>query len=144
MIPKQTGLLRELERYLRHSNEDRAHTSRWTCCRTPETVIGKAKPSSYLKAGCVAKRWGHETRAATTRPTATWTVNCVSIEGPHTTPKLGTDENLSGSAGIAKVIASSIRERCTMLFPGPNLSGDCRFLTLHFRHGEGVARTEAS
>lgn len=43
LIPKQTGLMRELERYLRYYNEDRAHTGRWTRGRTPETVIGKAK-----------------------------------------------------------------------------------------------------
>ncbi len=43
LIPKQTGLKRELERYLRYYNEDRAHTGRWTRGRTPEIVIGKAK-----------------------------------------------------------------------------------------------------
>ena len=30
LIPKQTGLRRNLERYLRYSNSDRAHTGRWT------------------------------------------------------------------------------------------------------------------
>ena len=42
LVPKQTGLRRELERYLRYYNHDRAHTGRWTRGRTPETVIGKA------------------------------------------------------------------------------------------------------
>ena len=43
LIPKQTGLRRDLERYLRYYNTDRAHTGRWTRSRTPESVIGKAK-----------------------------------------------------------------------------------------------------
>ncbi len=43
LIPKQTGLRRDLERYLRYYNSDRAHTGRWTRGRTPERVIGKAK-----------------------------------------------------------------------------------------------------
>ena len=43
LIPKQTGLRRDLERYLRYYNSDRAHTGRWTRGRTPESVIGKAK-----------------------------------------------------------------------------------------------------
>ena len=43
LIPKQTGLRRDLERYLRYYNSDRAHTGRWTRRRTPESVIGKAK-----------------------------------------------------------------------------------------------------
>ena len=43
LVPKQTGLRRELQRYLRYYNEDRAHTGRWTRGRTPESVIGKAK-----------------------------------------------------------------------------------------------------
>ena len=43
LIHKQTGLRRELERYLRYHNEDRAHTGQWTRGRTPETVIGKSK-----------------------------------------------------------------------------------------------------
>jgi len=43
LIPKQTGLKRELDRYLRYYNEDRAHTGRWTRGRTPDSVIGKAK-----------------------------------------------------------------------------------------------------
>ena len=43
LIPKQTGLRRDLERYLRYYNTDRAHTGRWTRGRTPERVIGKAK-----------------------------------------------------------------------------------------------------
>jgi transposase InsO family protein len=43
LIPKYTGLRRDLERYLRYYNEDRAHTGRWTRGRTPAKVIGKAK-----------------------------------------------------------------------------------------------------
>ena len=43
LIPKQTGLRRDLERYLRYYNSDRAHTGRRTRSRTPESVIGKAK-----------------------------------------------------------------------------------------------------
>jgi len=43
LIPKQTGLKLELERYLRYYNTDRAHTGRWTKGRTPEEVLGKAK-----------------------------------------------------------------------------------------------------
>ena len=43
LIPKQTGLRRDLEHYLRYYNSDRAHTGRWTRGRTPESVIGKAK-----------------------------------------------------------------------------------------------------
>ena len=42
LIPKQTGLRLDLERYLRHYTE-RAHTGRWTHGRTPEAVLGKAK-----------------------------------------------------------------------------------------------------
>jgi transposase InsO family protein len=43
LIPKQTGLKLDLERYLRHYNTQRAHTGRWTRGRTPEQVLGKAK-----------------------------------------------------------------------------------------------------
>ena len=43
LIPKQTGLRRDLVRYLDYYNTDRAHTGRWTRGRTPESVIGKAK-----------------------------------------------------------------------------------------------------
>ena len=43
LIPKQTGLRRDLARYLDYYNTDRAHTGRWTRGRTPESVIGKAK-----------------------------------------------------------------------------------------------------
>ena len=43
LIPKQTGLRLDLERYLRYYNEDRAHNGRWTKGRTPEEVIGKEK-----------------------------------------------------------------------------------------------------
>jgi transposase InsO family protein len=43
LIPKQTGLRLDLERYVRYYNSDRAHTGRWTRGRTPEEVIGKVK-----------------------------------------------------------------------------------------------------
>jgi transposase InsO family protein len=43
LIPKQTGLRRDLVRYLRYYNTDRAHTGRWTRGRTPDAVLGKAK-----------------------------------------------------------------------------------------------------
>jgi hypothetical protein len=43
LIPKQTGLKRELETYLWHYNTDRAHTGRHNNGRTPEEVIGKTK-----------------------------------------------------------------------------------------------------
>ena len=43
LIPRQTGLRRDLKRYLRYYNPDRAHTGRRTRCRTPESVIGPAK-----------------------------------------------------------------------------------------------------
>ena len=43
LIPKYTGLRRELETYLDYYNTDRAHTGRWNHGRTPEDVIGKAK-----------------------------------------------------------------------------------------------------
>jgi transposase InsO family protein len=43
LIPKQTGLRLDLERYLRYYNTERAHTGRWTKGRTPEQVLGKAK-----------------------------------------------------------------------------------------------------
>jgi transposase InsO family protein len=43
LIPKQTGLRLDLERYLRDYNTEPAHTSRWTRGRTPEAVLGKAK-----------------------------------------------------------------------------------------------------
>jgi transposase len=41
LIPKQTGLRLDLERYLRYYNTERAHTGRWTKGRTPEAVLGK-------------------------------------------------------------------------------------------------------
>jgi len=43
LIPKQTGLRLDLERYLRSYNTERAHTGRWTRGRTPDAVLGKAK-----------------------------------------------------------------------------------------------------
>jgi transposase InsO family protein len=43
LIPKQTGLRRELEEYLRYYNTDRAHTGRHNKGRTPDAVIGKNK-----------------------------------------------------------------------------------------------------
>ena len=41
LIPKYTGLRRDLDQYLRYYNEDRAHTGRWTRGRTPDHVLGK-------------------------------------------------------------------------------------------------------
>jgi hypothetical protein len=43
LIPKQTGLRLDLERYLRYYNTERAHTRSWTKGRTPDEVLGKAK-----------------------------------------------------------------------------------------------------
>ena len=43
LIPKQTGLKLDLERYLHYYNTERAHTGRWTHGRTPDEVLGKAK-----------------------------------------------------------------------------------------------------
>jgi hypothetical protein len=43
LIPKQTGLRLDLERYLRYYNTERAYTGRWTRGRTPDEVLGKAK-----------------------------------------------------------------------------------------------------
>lgn len=43
LIPKTTGLARDLAQYLRYYNTDRAHTGRWTRGRTPDAVLGKAK-----------------------------------------------------------------------------------------------------
>lgn len=43
LIPKYTGLRRDLEQYLRYYNQERAHTGRWTNGRTPDEVLGKAK-----------------------------------------------------------------------------------------------------
>jgi transposase InsO family protein len=43
LVPKSTGLARDLEQYLRYYNTDRAHHGRWTRGRTPEEVIGKPK-----------------------------------------------------------------------------------------------------
>lgn len=43
LVPKVTGLARDLKEYLRYYNFDRAHTGRKTCGRTPAQVIGKAK-----------------------------------------------------------------------------------------------------
>ena len=43
LIPKQTGLRRDLVCYLEYYNTDRAHTGRWTRRRTPESVLGKTK-----------------------------------------------------------------------------------------------------
>ena len=43
LIPKQTGLARELERFLVDYNTDRAHNGRYTKGRVPDAVLGKAK-----------------------------------------------------------------------------------------------------
>jgi transposase InsO family protein len=42
LIPKLTGLRRELDRFIWTYNRDRAHTGRITNGRTPEEVLGKA------------------------------------------------------------------------------------------------------
>jgi hypothetical protein len=41
LIPKQTGLRLDLERYLRYYNTERAHTGRWTHGRTPTRSLGR-------------------------------------------------------------------------------------------------------
>jgi hypothetical protein len=43
LIPKQTRLRLNLERYVRYYNTERAHTGRWTKGRTPGEVLGKAR-----------------------------------------------------------------------------------------------------
>jgi transposase InsO family protein len=43
LIPKLTGLRRELDRFLVDYNSDRAHNGRITKGRTPEQVLGKAR-----------------------------------------------------------------------------------------------------
>lgn len=43
LIPKVTGLRKDLVEYLRYYNTDRSHTGRWNKGRTPEQVIGKNK-----------------------------------------------------------------------------------------------------
>ena len=43
LVPRQTGLRRELNRYLCHCSRDRAHTGRWNRGRTPGEVIGKGR-----------------------------------------------------------------------------------------------------
>ena len=43
LIPKSTGLARDLQHYLGYYNTDRAHRGRWTKGRVPEEVIGKPK-----------------------------------------------------------------------------------------------------
>jgi transposase InsO family protein len=44
LVPKLTGLVRDLAAYLRYYNEERAHTGRLTAGRTPlETLIGARK-----------------------------------------------------------------------------------------------------
>ena len=47
LIPKVTGLSRDLEAYLVEYNTDRAHTGRLTKGKTPEQVLGKAKMFTY-------------------------------------------------------------------------------------------------
>ncbi|NIP72682.1 MAG: transposase family protein [Gammaproteobacteria bacterium] len=43
LIPKITGLRRDLRAYLRYYNDDRAHTGRWNRGRTPRQVLGAGK-----------------------------------------------------------------------------------------------------
>lgn len=42
LVPKYTGLRRDLTSYVDYYNTERVHTGRWTRGRTPEDVIGKA------------------------------------------------------------------------------------------------------
>jgi len=42
LVPKYTGLRRDLAQYVDYYNTERVHTGRWTRGRTPEDVIGKA------------------------------------------------------------------------------------------------------
>ena len=41
LIPKQTGLRLDLERYLHYDNTERAHTGRWTKGRTLQGSSGR-------------------------------------------------------------------------------------------------------
>jgi len=41
LIPKQTGLRLDLDRYLRYYNTERAHTGRWTKGRTQRRSSGR-------------------------------------------------------------------------------------------------------
>lgn len=43
LVPKYTGLRRELERYLEYYNFERTHNGRLTKGRTPASVLGAAK-----------------------------------------------------------------------------------------------------
>ena len=43
LIPKQSGLRRDLVRYLEYDNADRAHAGRRMRGRTPDSVLGKTK-----------------------------------------------------------------------------------------------------
>jgi hypothetical protein len=43
LVPKSTGLARDLTEYLRYYNTDRADHGRWTRGKTPEEVIGRPK-----------------------------------------------------------------------------------------------------
>jgi transposase InsO family protein len=43
LVPEQTGVSRELERFLHDYNTDRAHNGRYTNSRTPDAVLGQAK-----------------------------------------------------------------------------------------------------
>jgi hypothetical protein len=47
LVPKITGLRRDLKQFLRYYNQDRAHTGRWNRGRTPDQVLGKAKIWSF-------------------------------------------------------------------------------------------------
>jgi transposase InsO family protein len=43
LVPRYTGLRRDLDSYLRLYNTDRPHRGRWTKGRTPDEVLGKGK-----------------------------------------------------------------------------------------------------
>ena len=59
LIPKQTGLKLDLERYLRYYNTERAHTGRWTRGRTPDAVLGR--PSYGTKSADASLHLGDRT-----------------------------------------------------------------------------------
>ena len=59
LIPKQTGLRLDLERYLRYDNTERAHTGRWTRGRTPKP--SSARPSYGTRGADASPQLGDRT-----------------------------------------------------------------------------------
>jgi transposase InsO family protein len=59
LIPKQTGLRLDRDRYLRYYNTKRAHTGRWTKGRTPEAV--SARPSYGTRSADTSPQLGDRT-----------------------------------------------------------------------------------